>query len=110
MKAETKAKWLEALRSGKYKQGRGFLRIGENFCCLGVLHDVTGGNWHTKDGIILTGSINQKNSHCGYLVGTFLQGLSKNIARDLATLNDKGSTFSEIADYIEKNVITSETK
>jgi hypothetical protein len=37
MKAEIKAKWVAALRSGEYKQGREALRHGEYFCCLGVL-------------------------------------------------------------------------
>ena len=32
--------WLEALRSGKYKQGRRFLRNNGEFCCLGVLCDI----------------------------------------------------------------------
>ena len=29
-------KWVRALRSGKYKQGREWLRAGDTFCCLGV--------------------------------------------------------------------------
>lgn len=38
---EIQAKWLVALRSGKYKQGRASLRnINDEFCCLGVLCDV----------------------------------------------------------------------
>lgn len=38
LKPEIKALWLEALRSGKYKQGQDQLRDrGNNFCCLGVL-------------------------------------------------------------------------
>ncbi len=43
MKPEIKAAWLAALRSGEFKQGRGYLhRInpdgrGDTFCCLGVL-------------------------------------------------------------------------
>jgi hypothetical protein len=32
-----KAKWLEALRTGKYQQGHGRLKSGEGYCCLGVL-------------------------------------------------------------------------
>jgi hypothetical protein len=33
--------WLEALESGRYKQGKGQLRTDLNeFCCLGVLCDV----------------------------------------------------------------------
>lgn len=38
---ELKAKWLEALRSGQYKQGQKCLRTDDNcYCCLGVLADV----------------------------------------------------------------------
>lgn len=33
-------KWLEALRSNKYKQTRSVLKRGDSFCCLGVLCDV----------------------------------------------------------------------
>jgi hypothetical protein len=29
-------KWVAALRSGKYKQGRKFLRYKDEYCCLGV--------------------------------------------------------------------------
>ena len=28
--------WLQALESGEYKQGRGFLVVEDRFCCLGV--------------------------------------------------------------------------
>jgi len=44
MNPEVKKKWIEALKSGKYKQGRLTLRHtikGEDaFCCLGVLCDL----------------------------------------------------------------------
>lgn len=40
MKKEIKEKWLKALRSGKYKQGQHYLKLGNNFCCLGVLCDL----------------------------------------------------------------------
>lgn len=41
MKPAIKRAWIKALRSGKYKQGRGMLRTRENtFCCLGVLCDL----------------------------------------------------------------------
>lgn len=35
-------RWANALRSGKYFQGRGRLRVGNTFCCLGVLCDING--------------------------------------------------------------------
>lgn len=42
--------WIADLRSGKFKQGRGQLRQGDRFCCLGVACEtfrrVTGnGRW-----------------------------------------------------------------
>jgi hypothetical protein len=41
MNSEVKAKWVAALRSGEYQQGRGELRsISNCFCCLGVLCDL----------------------------------------------------------------------
>lgn len=48
MKTTVKRKWLRALRSGEYKQGRGSLKTrAGNFCCLGVLTDLF---CHTKEG------------------------------------------------------------
>ncbi len=32
--------WIDALRSGKYKQGTNYLNRGENMCCLGVACEV----------------------------------------------------------------------
>lgn len=32
--------WIEALRSGEYKQERGSLRYTDHYCCLGVACDV----------------------------------------------------------------------
>ncbi len=40
MNADIKHLWIEALRSGKYQQGRGQLHINNQFCCLGVLCDI----------------------------------------------------------------------
>jgi|688.fasta_scaffold176977_2 hypothetical protein len=40
MNKEIKARWIEALRSGNYEQGRYSLRRGSEFCCLGVLCDI----------------------------------------------------------------------
>lgn len=35
------SKWIDALRSGKYTQGRGYLKsLNNEYCCLGVLCDV----------------------------------------------------------------------
>lgn len=36
MKTITKQDWIDALRSGKYKQASGRLKGPDGFCCLGV--------------------------------------------------------------------------
>lgn len=40
MDQTVKAQWLEALRSGRYEQGKYDLRRNNEFCCLGVLCDL----------------------------------------------------------------------
>lgn len=49
MDPKIKQEWTEALRSGKYQQGRQALRVGDTFCCLGVLCELhaeqTGHEW-----------------------------------------------------------------
>lgn len=40
MNEKIKKSWIRALTSGKYKQGKGLLKKGEKFCCLGVLCDL----------------------------------------------------------------------
>lgn len=40
MKTEVKKKWVYALMSGKYMQGKGQLRQRNQYCCLGVLCDI----------------------------------------------------------------------
>jgi hypothetical protein len=37
MLTENQKLWVEALRSGEYKQGFGQLQIQDRYCCLGVL-------------------------------------------------------------------------
>jgi len=40
---ELQRNWLDALRSGKYEQGQGFLKDKHNrYCCLGVLCELAG--------------------------------------------------------------------
>lgn len=42
-------KWVEALESGKYEKGTGYLRRMDKYCCLGVFCDLVqdelGGKW-----------------------------------------------------------------
>lgn len=103
MNVEWKQKWLDALRSGKYKQGTGVLRDQYNrFCCLGVLCDVYD---------------NSRWSDCHYSfegvsrLGTPPRPLQEHLEVDgsqvdyLVGLNDdERAPFTKIADYIEANL------
>jgi hypothetical protein len=40
MNPAIKQRWVAALKSGQYQQGRTALRYRDNFCCLGVLCDI----------------------------------------------------------------------
>ena len=110
MKAGVKKRWVAALRSGDYTQGKGALRRGDGFCCLGVLCDVyrieKGEEW-VRDGdeIWLFG---------GRAVDLPLEvltwaGLDPVLpipvidTHNLAELNDDEASFAEIADLIEAN-------
>lgn len=44
MPKSIRRKWLNALRSGKYKQGKGALEKDGKYCCLGVLQCVVDGD------------------------------------------------------------------
>ena len=100
MNAELKAKWLAALRSGKYKQATRTLREPDsnNYCCLGVLCALAGMKWK-KD---ITGYY----LHSQTLTPPPVKkaGLGVYEAGELAKMNDQGKSFAEIADYIEANL------
>lgn len=108
MKPEIKAKWLEALRGGEYRQAKGALRKANRFCCLGVLcnlhalahpkiaaRECSPTQYMGETGFLPTAV--QKWADIGHR-GFLPDGLS------LTTLNDNGETFKEIADVIEKQL------
>lgn len=96
MNAQLKAKWVEALRSGKFKQGSGWLERNEAYCCLGVLCAIQDDEWklHWTNDSMYTESLPD------YLNA----GLAETDRHELAGMNDGGKPFSEIADFIEKNL------
>jgi hypothetical protein len=107
MDANIKQKWVEALRSGEYKQAQYGLKRQGGFCCLGVLcdlHDNT--KWE-----------NDEDGYSFYQIGDEIQStwlpesLEKELAipsselSNLVTMNDADNkTFAEIADYIEQKL------
>lgn len=107
-----KQRWVDALRSGNYAQGTGFLRQEgdglpvDKWCCLGVLCDLGAqdGYGHWQDtGIV--GTYVDGLEHKAETMPTALilewADLSQKSADGLANLNDCGETFASIAEHIE---------
>lgn len=119
MDADIKRKWVDALRSGKYKQARGKLknRAG-GFCCLGVLCDIVGvkPEWVStyKSGLHNTDASYNKSVHGHYRFENeknYLPSRVSEIAKVsmadqklLANKNDTGASFNAIANYIERKM------
>src|ERR1051325_9041929 len=96
------SQWLEALRSGSYKQARGALRCdsddGLRFCCLGVLREVAAKNGVRIRRAMTSDPLDQVDARQ-------LAALSYENQRRLSRMNDDaGKTFPEIADWLEANI------
>jgi hypothetical protein len=92
MDAEIKAEWLQALRSGKYPQGREWLHHHDRYCCLGVLQAIRPALSRSQYGQLIDDSEAAE------------MGLSHDNQTQLADMNDGGADFGKIADYIEANL------
>lgn len=112
----TLKEWTDALRSGKYQQGKNFLRRTDNtYCCLGVLCDlVDSSKWEVsstdEDGEVPV--YEYPNNYNGFspLIGDTQMlptqiaeqfGVHSEVQDILARHNDSGASFSEIADMID---------
>lgn len=112
--------WVTALRSGKYQQGQGKLKDGTDYCCLGVLCDVSGfGEWDEDRYVVVAADDDGSEDDLGvvYLEGDLehlsgpVFGLWNSLQGTLVQLNDGEAnevdeegrrwTFQEIADFIE---------
>ena len=104
---EFKAKWLEALRSGRYPQTRDRLRGKFGFCCLGVACDISGkGTWKASlSGQQVFVSPYGSSKTCIPYHLREESGLTGTEHKSLANLNDRRkATFANIADWIERNL------
>lgn len=112
----TPQQWTAALRSGKYKQGKNFLRQGDYFCCLGVLCDlidskewrVLGADEYADAEYDVIGEAqpvhvfgSRGNTQMVPEPLASLIGLDSDSQDVLAQLNDSGKSFAEIADVID---------
>lgn len=127
MNPGVKTLWVEALRSGEYKQGRMELHSANNeFCCLGVLCSIA-----VKQGVISKpesyggayryGKTETNAGSSAYLpravqtwagldnsdpkiAGAFLSQLNDGIENALDGVVEAQKTFAEIADLIEEHL------
>lgn len=88
-------KWIEALRSGKYKQDKYQLQTSKGFCCLGVACDLFSPKHKRNKGILV-----------GFIPDSLAPHWLVNIAKDphlfLSWKNDVGGfSFDEIADCLQ---------
>lgn len=113
---QLKKRWVEALRSGKYKQGRQYLRDqSDQYCCLGVLCDITEkGKWYEAVSVTDRRKPVYRYVPLGRTEGTIAYlprdiqdkaGLTTSTETTLAKMNDKGWSFKKIADWIEREDI-----
>ncbi len=117
MNLELKQKWLDALRSGKYKQGTQYLNSSSGYCCLGVLCEVAGIPAKPEEYWSTAMRYDGNNKLLTFALQTQFE-LSPLATDTLMKMNDgwmcypsaesEGSvrkhTFAEIADYIEKEL------
>ena len=113
MKPDIKEKWVTALRSGDYKQGKGRLRTVEgHFCCLGVLCDIwakeTETEWNLPGEGELWGTFPGVTPQVQVWAG--IETVDVKIALPeggeswASNLNDVGTTFEVLADLIEEQL------
>jgi hypothetical protein len=109
---EVKSKWVTALRDGSYKQGRGRLRRGDTFCCLGVFLDLFGGRmWadHPDDNGVYAYMTTEEGCEVQHRNlppsrTCRIHGVSPQYMDQLSRLNDTHRwSFAKIADYIERS-------
>jgi hypothetical protein len=121
MKKDIAKIWVTALKSGDYKQGSEYLCANDRYCCLGVLCDLylqeDGSSlsvvekkkgdkdftvtWYNHDAEVLPDVVQEwagMNTNTGKYLSDIL------FESSLASDNDQGATFEELADIITKSV------
>jgi len=105
MNAQFRDRWVAALRSGKFEQGRYRLRSSEDkYCCLGVACEVAriGGDYQRGWDYDVEWMYDGHVGTLSYDVASAL-GIDGNHVEMLASMNDNGKSFGEIAAWIEEN-------
>lgn len=120
MNNEIKQKWVDALRSGEYQQGRHQLRNDDSYCCLGVLCDLFAEN-NPEQGKWYQNQVDDSwffETDDDRFVGSLPVGVAEWAQLDdinppvkidggianIASVNDHGVPFDKIAQIIEEQL------
>lgn len=114
MNTEIAQRWVEALKSGEYEQGYGYLNKNDKFCCLGVLCELA-----VHDGILEPAEYSPESGYKMYdhIHASFLppavaswagmesdNGQNYDTGETLVYLNDTSLlSFAQLAAYIHEN-------
>lgn len=109
MNKKIKARWLRALRSGKYRQGQKRLRnTNGTMCCLGVLCDVFDKTKWEKpsENDWIDWTYDGGNETCLPYHVRSKAGLSDEAQVDLMSLNDdhRPNAYRRVIAYIKENL------
>lgn len=114
-------RWIEALESGEYQQGQGYLRSNDGFCCLGVVCDLVDPkrwtddghkdadlegiqNWEGEDQILPTDVAAKVGlSQYGGIGDGSNWGYDELARENLTDLNDDGASFTDIAGLLREH-------
>lgn len=121
MNREYAMQWVEALRSGRYQQGKDYLNQNGKFCCLGVACELIKDKLAVQIVEFEDGTATQYNGNLGTMpdAASRILGMRSNsggslvcdltikidgfVYLNLIIANDSGVPFSKIADWIEAN-------
>lgn len=112
---EAEQRLIDALRSGEYKQGTGYLERGGRLCCLGVACRVSRTELPISGGATIMFGVEEVQAYLPEVVQTelgwstergelnFVDRLKYEITLD--ELNDEDFSFNQIADIIEAGLV-----
>lgn len=109
VRQETKDKWLNALRSGEYKQGKNalFEREDETYCCLGVLGNCAFNL--SRDMMDGSATLHHDFSTVPGYMRPILAGTNQSLQGLCIEMNDtQRMSFAQIADVLELYLPVSE--
>ena len=95
--------WVDALRSGEYEQTRGTLQDQFGYCCLGVYAKVNQLDGYLRMEVTSEARhSSSKDEGNPFIYDIIRDRLAGVVIGEGIAMNDKGKSFSEVADMIEE--------